>query len=221
MECEIKILLDKLIEFITDPAWLSVILSLISTIAVIVIARVQIRLQKQQTKAQEYKLYSELYDLIYNIDRLINNFLHSLYAKLCANKDIEDIKDELDDMRGRFYKTERDLMRRMIDFQLKTPNGRENVRKYQYAIILMANLTSNIHRILQDANGMRLSRTEVEKEYRPSVIASNEIILKSAIVSRVVNQDNAERMEFFIDQFLEVKDEIIELNYTNEISKFC
>ena len=208
-------------DFITDPDWWGVLLSAISTIAVIVIAVVQIRLQKQQTKAQEYKLYSELYDLIYNIDRLINNFLHSLYAKLCANKDIEDIKDELDDMRGRFYKTERDLMRRMIDFQLKTPNGRENVRKYQYAIILMANLTSNIHRILQDANGMRLSRTEVEKEYRPSVIASNEIILKSAIVSRVVNQDNAERMEFFIDQFLEVKDEIIELNYTNEISKFC
>ena len=208
-------------DFITDPDWCGVILSAISTIAVIVIAVVQIRLQKQQTKAQEYKLYSELYDVVNSIDWLINNFLHSLYAKLCKYKDVEDIKDELDDMRGRFYKTERDLMRRMIDFQLKTPNGRENVRKYQYAIMLMANLTSNIHSILQDANGMRLSRTEVEKEYRPSVIASNEIILKSAIVSRVVNQDNAERMEFFIDQFLEVKDEIIELNYTNEISKFC
>ena len=221
MDSETKILLDKLIEFITDPAWLSVILSLISTIAVIAIARVQIRLQKQQTKAQEYKLYSELYDVVNSIDLLINNFLHSLYAKLCEYKDVEDIKDELDDMRGRFYKTERDLMRRMIDFQLKTPNGRENVRKYQYAIILMANLTSNIHRILQDANGMRLSRTEVEKEYRPSMIISNEIILKSAIVSRIVNQDNAERVESTIDQFLEAKDEIAELKFANEISKFC
>lgn len=221
MDSETKILLDKLIEFIPDPAWLSVILSLISTIAVIAIARVQIRLQKQQTKAQEYKLYSELYDVVNSIDLLINNFLHSLYAKLCEYKDVEDIKDELDDMRGRFYKTERDLMRRMIDFQLKTPNGRENVRKYQYAIILMANLTSNIHRILQDANGMRLSRTEVEKEYRPPMINSNEIILKSAIVSRIVNQDNAERVESTIDQFLEAKDEIAELKFANEISKFC
>ena len=128
------------IEFITNPAWWSVILSAISTIAVIVIAAVQIRLQKQQTKAQEYKLYSELYDVVNSIDWLINNFLHSLYAKLCKYKDVEDIKDELDDMRGRFYKTERDLMRRMIDFQLKTPNGRENVRKYQYAIMLILHL---------------------------------------------------------------------------------
>ena len=166
-------------------------------------------------------MYSELYDVVNSIDWLINNFLHSLYAKLCKYKDVEDIKDELDDMRGRFYKTERDLMRRMIDFQLKTPNGRENVRKYQYAIMLMANLTSNIHRILQDANGMRLSRTEVEKEYRPSMIISNEIILKSAIVSRFVNQDNAERVESAIDQFLEAKDEIAELKFANEISKFC
>ena len=209
------------IEFITNPAWWSVILSAISTIAVIVIAAVQIRLQKQQTKAQEYKLYSELYDVVNSIDWLINNFLHSLYAKLCKYKDVEDIKDELDDMRGRFYKTERDLMRRMIDFQLKTPNGRENVRKYQYAIMLMANLTSTIHRILQDANGMRLSRTEVEKEYRPSIIASNEILLKSAIVSRIVNQVNAERVEFAIDQFLEAKDELTELKFADEISKFC
>ena len=209
------------IEFITNPAWWSVILSAISTIAVIVIAAVQIRLQKQQTKAQEYKLYSELYDVVNSIDWLINNFLHSLYAKLCKYKDVEDIKDELDDMRGRFYKTERDLMRRMIDFQLKTPNGRENVRKYQYAIMLMANLTSTIHRILQDANGMRLSRTEVEKEYRPSIIASNEILLKSAIVSRIVNQVNAERVEFAIDQFWEAKDELTELKFADEISKFC
>ena len=57
MDSETKILLDKLIEFIPDPAWLSVILSLISTIAVIAIARVQIRLQKRQAEMQEYDVY--------------------------------------------------------------------------------------------------------------------------------------------------------------------
>lgn len=221
MDYETKILLNNLVEFITNPEWWGVILSAISTIAVIVIAVVQIKLQRQQTKAQEYELYSELYDIIHNIDWLIGNFLQSLYAKLCKYADVEDIKDELDDMRGHFYKTERDLMRRIIDFQLKTPNGKENVSKYQYVIMLMANLTSNIHRILQDTNGIKLSITEVEKEYRPSLIISNEIILKSAIVSHVVRQDEAECMESLIDQFLEVKDEIGGLNYANEISKFC
>ena len=68
---------------------------------------------------------------------------------------------------------------------------------------------------------MRLSRTEVEKEYRPSIIASNEILLKSAIVSRIVNQVNAERVEFAIDQFWEAKDELTELKFADEISKFC
>ena len=150
---------------LTDPAWWSVILSAISTIAVIVIAAVQIRLQKQQTKAQEYKLYRELYDLILNIDWLIGIFLRTLYVKFCKYKDVEDIKDELDEMRGRFYKTERELMDKIVDFQLKTPNGSKNVREYQNAIILMANITSNIHRILQGGNGFKLNRTDLEKEY--------------------------------------------------------
>ena len=206
---------------LTDPAWWSVILSAISTIAVIAIAYVQIRLQKQQTKAQEYKLYRELYDLILNIDWLIGNFLRTLYVKFCKYKDVEDIKDELDEMRGRFYKTERELMDKMVDFQLKTPNGSKNVREYQNAIILMANITSNIHRILQGGNGFKLNRTDLEKEYRTHMIVSNELILKSVIVSRIINQGDAERVDSFIDQFLEAKDKIGELNYAHKISEHC
>ena len=205
--------MEKFYNIITNPAWWGVGVAIIT-------AWITWHRGKKEAKAQEYKLYRELYDIIHNIDWLIGNFLHSLYAKLCKHADVEDIKNELDDMRGCFYKTERELMQRMIDFQLKTSNGRENVLIYQNAIILMANLTSNMYRILH-ADGVKLNSTDVEKEYRPSMIVSNEIILKSAIVSRIVSQDNAERVEYFIDQFLEAKDKVVELDYANKISKHC
>ena len=85
----------------------------------------------------------------------------------------------------------------------------------------MANITSNIHRILQGGNGFKLNRTDLEKEYRTHMIVSNELILKSVIVSRIINQGDAERVDSFIDQFLEAKDKIGELNYAHKISEHC
>ena len=74
--------MEKFCEFITNPAWWGVLLSAISAIAVIVIAVVQIRLQKQQTKlqeqqvrAQEYEVYKRLYLLLNNANGEIDNFI--------------------------------------------------------------------------------------------------------------------------------------------------
>ena len=86
MDSETKILLDKLIEFIPDPAWLSVILSLISTIAVIAIARVQIRLQKRQAEMQEYDVYRKLYFILHNANNEIDNFFINLFNALWEPK---------------------------------------------------------------------------------------------------------------------------------------
>ena len=64
MDYETKIYLEKLIgamEKLDGPDWWSVFFTAISTIAVIVIAVVQIRLQKQQTKVQEYEIAFKKY----------------------------------------------------------------------------------------------------------------------------------------------------------------
>lgn len=70
--------MEKFCDFITNLDWWGVILSAISTIAVIAIAYVQIRLQKRQTDAQEYEVRKRLYSLLSNANREIDYFLYKL-----------------------------------------------------------------------------------------------------------------------------------------------
>ena len=70
--------MEKFCDFITNPDWWSVILSAISTIAVIIIAAVQIRLQKQQVRSQDYALYQQLYTCIKDINKLRDTYLYEL-----------------------------------------------------------------------------------------------------------------------------------------------
>ena len=49
MDYETKILLNRLIEVIDSPDWWTIALAIINTIAVIGIAYMQIRMQRQQT----------------------------------------------------------------------------------------------------------------------------------------------------------------------------
>ncbi len=66
------------IEFITDPAWWSVILSAISTIAVIVIAVVQIRIQIIQNRLVRYNENIELYNNIKKIHWYVQNIFRNI-----------------------------------------------------------------------------------------------------------------------------------------------
>jgi type II secretory pathway component PulL len=68
--------MDSICKYVTNPDWWIVLFTAISTIAVIVIAIVQIRmqrhqtqLQKRQTEAQEYHTYRQLYILISSANR--------------------------------------------------------------------------------------------------------------------------------------------------------
>ena len=85
--------MEKFCNFITNPDWWSVVLSAISTIAVIVIAVVQIKLQRQQTKLQEqqnkqqeYDLYRRIYSQIFRLDFFNKTILLRLVAILISNE---------------------------------------------------------------------------------------------------------------------------------------
>ena len=75
--------LDGLVEAVNRPDWWAIGITAVNALFLGWLAWRQYQLQKQQTKAQEYKLYRELYDLILNIDWLIGNFLRTLYVKFC------------------------------------------------------------------------------------------------------------------------------------------
>lgn len=93
--------MEGFVKFITDPDWWSVILSAISTIAVIVIAVVQIRIQIIQNRLVRYNENIELYNnikkihwYVQNIFRNINYTLENLkYRKAYFVKEITTFKE--------------------------------------------------------------------------------------------------------------------------------
>lgn len=93
--------MEGFVKFITNPDWWGVILSAISTIAVIVIAVVQIRIQIIQNRLVRYNENIELYNnikkihwYVQNIFRNINYTLENLkYRKAYFVKEITTFKE--------------------------------------------------------------------------------------------------------------------------------
>ena len=119
MDYETKILLNKLVEAVNSPDWWTILLTAINTIAVIVIAVAQIRLQKRQAKAQEYDLYRRLFSQVYELDFFNKTILLKIVAILTSNEDkklrlklIEDIWKESEILSDKFNEC-------TIDIELK------------------------------------------------------------------------------------------------------
>ena len=86
MDYETKFILERIIQAVDSPDGWTIALTGINTIAIIVIAIIQIRIQKQQTKLQkwqvkqnDYELNKELLMLVKSIDKEIENLLFHLF----------------------------------------------------------------------------------------------------------------------------------------------
>ena len=213
--------MESFVKFITNPAWWSVIFTAISTMAVIFIAIAQIRLQKQQVKAQEYDFYKQLYDIIRDADLEINNFLFSIYAEMASNRSIDSLIRRLDEMSIKFYDTEMLIVQKLSDFKLRTDDGEEKARAYQNILIGMACITSSINKSAQNPDGIIKVPTNKEKEYSPSTIITDREVQKSLIVSRIINETYANQIDFLITLFLKEKKEIEAFKYAEHIAEHC
>ena len=129
--------MEKFCDYITDPDWWGVILSAISTIAVIVIAVVQIRLQKRQTDAQEYDVYKRLYLLLGNANREIDNFIEEL-DRLLWEPWHNSHKDALSLKQAHIDKLFQDLRDSYVDYELKLSQETFNKNGYLDILDLMS-----------------------------------------------------------------------------------
>ena len=111
--------MDKFCDFITDPAWWSVILSAISTIAVIVIAIVQIRIQREQTRVQEYELYRKIYANIWELDFFNKTMLYRIVAILTSNEDKSLRLKLIEDIWSEYERRSEEFTECTIDIELK------------------------------------------------------------------------------------------------------
>ena len=122
---------------LTDPAWWSVILSAISTIAVIAIAYVQIKLQKRQTEAQEFGIYKKLFALLSCANVEIETFLSVLDTNLCKSS-YEEAMGCLKDNKARIDKLLTDFKESYVDFELKISKKNFNNEGYMRILSLMS-----------------------------------------------------------------------------------
>ena len=211
-------LLTKLWEIISNPDWWIVLLTAINTTAVVFIAIVQIRIQKQQTKLQEqqnkqqeYEIYKQMYISVQRMNDIIDGFLYVLYITILKSDSVEDIKDELDDIRGRILKTDQLLSQDLVDFELKLEQGEIIVKEYRGMVRQIVSLIAYIRSIAHKDNGIKKEYTEIDNEYTPENM--NDILLRSAIVARISEDKDAKRLDRFINRFVENKDILFEKDY--------
>ena len=211
-------LLTKLWKIISNPDWWIVLLTAINTTAVVFIAIVQIRIQKQQTKLyeqqnkqQEYEIYKQMYISIQRMNDIIDGFLYVLYITILKSDSVEDIKDELDDIRGRILKTDQLLSQDLVDFELKLEQGEIIVKEYRGMVRQIVSLIAYIRSIAHKDNGIKKEYTEIDNEYTPENM--NDILLRSAIVARISEDKDAKRLDRFINRFVENKDILFEKDY--------
>ena len=211
-------LLTKLWKIISNPDWWIVLLTAINTTAVVFIAIVQIRIQKQQTKLQEqqnkqqeYEIYKQMYISIQRMNDIIDGFLYVLYITILKSDSVEDIKDELDDIRGRILKTDQLLSQDLVDFELKLEQGEIIVKEYRGMARQIVSLIAYIRSIAHKDNGIKREYTEIDNEYTPENM--NDILLRSAIVARISEDKDAKRLDRFINRFIENKDILLDKDY--------
>lgn len=94
-------------------------LSLINTIAVIIIAHVQNKMQRKQTKMQEYEHYYDLYcfvnSIYYAVNGIKQNILNNIFSGLPTDSNIKQLrkyKGTIERLRAQLYATE-------MEFNLK------------------------------------------------------------------------------------------------------
>ena len=211
-------LLTKLWKIISNPDWWIVLLTAINTTAVVFIAIVQIRIQKQQTKLQEqqnkqqeYEIYKQMYISIQRMNDIIDGFLYVLYITILKSDSVEDIKDELDDIRGRILKTDQLLSQDLVNFELKLEQGEIIVKEYRGMVRQIVSLIAYIRSIAHKDNGIKKEYTEIDNEYTPENM--NDILLRSAIVARISEDKDAKRLDRFINRFVENKDILLDKDY--------
>ena len=158
-----------LCNFITNPDWWIVLFTAISTIAVIVIAVVQIRIQRQQIKVQEYEIYRKLYHSIKQSNAIINSFVFEVWDTIWPPSYHETDIDKLKQRQQEILSLHKELENNIIDFDLKFSADFFDKNKYYAIFNVMLNMLEHLvytYNLFND----RLCRN-IKEEYHEEIKA--------------------------------------------------
>ena len=220
-------LLTKLWEIISNPDWWIVLLTAINTAAVVFIAIVQIRIQKQQTKLQEqqnkqqeYEVYRALYVIIKDINRQAENLPTRIYEYFT----IPTYNDIFPNGFWKFmYKAvntlSRELDDRLADFELKFGDKDVDADDYHQ-------LVCDMRMLLQFAERMEANKHMAcieQQGHHPAceAIRGNYTPLLDALAERTIYEPykNAVRGEF--ERFINYRQLVLNKKILDKIKERC
>ena len=220
-------LLTKLWEIISNPDWWIVLLTAINTAAVVFIAIVQIRIQKQQTKLQEqqnkqqeYEVYRALYVIIKDINRQSENLPTRIYEYFT----IPTYNDIFPNGFWKFmYKAvntlSRELDDRLADFELKFGDKDVDADDYHQ-------LVCDMRMLLQFAERMEANKHMAcieQQGHHPAceAIRGNYTPLLDALAERTIYEPykNAVRGEF--ERFINYRQLVLNKKILDKIKERC
>ena len=151
--------MEGFVKFITNPAWWSVIATIIAAVAAAIITYVlgkgqnklqeqqlklqqqqnelqeqQVKLQQQQNKQQEYELYRRIYAYIWELDVFNKTMLQRIVALLVSNEDKNLRLKLIDDICKEYEKKSDEFTECTIDIELKQCGEGLDVKYYYDAL---------------------------------------------------------------------------------------
>ena len=178
MDYESKILLNRLVEAIDSPDGWTIALTIINTIAVVVIAGIQIwmqwqqtKLQKRQTEAQEYELYRKLACIIKETHFESKFVLSDIQWYLINQTPIQPGDNHWRMKVKKYNDLYQQLENCSDDIELKFSKSFINIDAYKYALTSMICFSSYFEKILLENKVARryLGMMTIEKPYIESV----------------------------------------------------
>lgn len=224
MDYETKFILERLIRAVESPDGWTIALTAINTIAVIVIAIIQIRIQNQQTKLQkrqvkqqDYEFNKELLMLIKSLDKQIIDFTFNLF-------NATDLKsygiNRLSNIMEHLKVLDDKLLNVAIDFELRFPNEKMIVSDYRNMIISMYMMCRKFIKYISDdiVNTKIELDIDVELNIRKT---HNDETFKNGILLHVEDKVVYNDLSEMINEFIQMKTSILNKKYSYIIAKPC
>ena len=224
MDYETKFILERLIRVVESPDGWTIALTAINTIAVIVIAIIQIRIQNQQTKLQkrqvkqqDYEFNKELLMLIKSLDKQIIDFTFNLF-------NATDLKsygiNRLSNIMEHLKVLDDKLLNVAIDFEVRFPNEKMIVSDYRNMIISMYMMCRKFIKYISDdiVNTKIELDIDVELNIRKT---HNDETFKNGILLHVEDKVVYNDLSEMINKFIQMKTSILNKKYSYIIAKPC
>ena len=221
MDYESKILLNRLVEAIDSPDGWTIALTIINTIAVVVIAGIQIwmqwqqtKLQKRQTEAQEYELYRKLACIIKEIHFESKFVIFDVFRYLRSEIPISPNNNHWGVKVKKYNDLYQQLKNCSVDIELKFSKSLIDIEAYNKVLTTMIKFSSLFEKILLDNKVKKnnMGMMTIEKPYYESVIK---------IAQNHISDECQGLFEQYLTNFLDANDNINEEETMQKIKERC